>query len=141
MNLRKKYVMGVTLFALAVTLSASTAKAQQVTFKLPFEAHWGKAVLAPGDYSLTPQSVTSGIQVFTLTGSGKTYVMAPATISYGEPSDRSYLELVNRGGTYSIAKFSSGLTGKTFRFEVPKSGANGRGGKATAVAVTETNHK
>ena len=41
------------LAVLAAGLSAGLASAQEVQgkFNLPFETHWGQAVLAPGDYS------------------------------------------------------------------------------------------
>ncbi len=79
--------------------------------------------------------------MFTLTGNGKTFLFAPSAISYGEQSNRSYLKLVKAGETYEVAEFNSGMTGKSFRFPVSKSGANEKGGKATAVAVTGTNRK
>jgi hypothetical protein len=68
--------------AIAVGLSVGSASAQPLvkgTFTLPYEAHWGKAVLPPGHYSITiddarrPSLVTN-----TLTGERRAFVMARA---------------------------------------------------------------
>lgn len=141
MNRSKKFVTTITLCAIALGLSASIAKADEATFNLPFQARWGRAVLPPGEYTLSVPSAVSGIQVFTLTGNGKTVLFAPSGISYGTQSDRSYLELVNAGGVYTVREFNFGVTGKSFRFPVPKTAANDKGGKATTVAVTEASRK
>lgn len=141
MNRRNKFVTGMCLFAIVLGLSASVAKAEEATFTLPFQARWGRQVLEPGQYRMVVPSSTSGIQVFELTGNGKTILLPTGGISYGMESDRSYLELVNSDGMYTVREFNSGATGKSFRFPVWKTGANDKGGKATAVAVTEANHK
>lgn len=55
-----RFAKATTFFAtmlLATCLFAGSASAQtgfQAKFTLPFEAHWGHAVLPAGDYSLTP---------------------------------------------------------------------------------------
>jgi hypothetical protein len=138
---RENFVTVVGIMAIALGLSASMAKAEEVTFSLPFEARWGNAVLEPGDYKMSVPSSSSGIQVFTLTGNGKTLMFPSGGISYGTPTERSYLELVNRGGMYNVQEFSSGSTGRSFRFPVFKRGGSENGGKATAVAVTEASRK
>jgi hypothetical protein len=84
---------------------------------------------------------SSGIQVFELTGNGKTLLFPTGGISYGTQSDRSYLELVESGGMYTVRQFNSGATGKSFQFPLWKNGANDKGGKAMAVAVTEAKRK
>lgn len=52
-NLSVSLVKVAVMVLVAGCFGATLASAQEVTgkFNLPFETHWGKAVLAPGDYS------------------------------------------------------------------------------------------
>jgi hypothetical protein len=66
--------------AIAICLSASSASAQSLkaTFTLPYEVHWGKAVLPAGPYSITFDSL-SGPIIRTGTGGGGVLVMPVTT--------------------------------------------------------------
>lgn len=68
--------------AIAVGLSVGSASAQplvQGTFTLPYEVHWGKAVLPPGHYSITIDDARRPALVSnTLTGERRAFVMAGA---------------------------------------------------------------
>ena len=68
--------------AIAVGLSAGSASAQTLvkgSFTLPYEVHWGKAVLPPGHYSITIDGVRGPAMVInTLTGQVSAFVMAGA---------------------------------------------------------------
>jgi hypothetical protein len=77
---------------IAAGLSVGSASAQPLvkgTFTLPYEVHWGKALLPPGHYSITiddarrPALVSS-----TLTGQGRAVVLARAVgdALKGQPS-------------------------------------------------------
>ena len=73
MDLRRTRLFNISVFAIALSLSALQAKAQQATFSLPFEVHWGSAVLEPGEYRLSaPQATSTRIRVFYLHGHGTT---------------------------------------------------------------------
>jgi hypothetical protein len=68
--------------AIAAGLSVGSASAQplvKVTFTLPYEVHWGKAVLPPGHYSITIDDARRPALVSnTLTGERYAVVMARA---------------------------------------------------------------
>jgi hypothetical protein len=65
--------------AVAICAAAGAASAQPLvkgTFTLPYEVHWGKAVLPPGHYSITIDRADRPALVTKPTGKGLTYVMA-----------------------------------------------------------------
>jgi hypothetical protein len=68
--------------AIAAGLSVGSASAQPLvkgTFILPYEVHWGKAVLPPGQYSITIDDPLRPAMVSnTLTGARRAVVMARA---------------------------------------------------------------
>ena len=68
--------------AIAVGLSVGSASAQTLvkgSFTLPYEVHWGKAVLPPGHYSITIDDARRPAPVInTLTGQVSAFVMAGA---------------------------------------------------------------
>jgi hypothetical protein len=78
--------------AIAVGLSVGSASAQPLvkgTFTLPYEVHWGKAVLPPGHYSITIDDARRPALVSnTLTGERRALVMARALgdAMKGEPT-------------------------------------------------------
>ena len=78
--------------AVAAVFSASAASAQPLvkgTFTLPYEVHWGKAILPPGEYSITIDDPRRPALVSnTLTGERRAVVMARATgdAMKGEPT-------------------------------------------------------
>jgi hypothetical protein len=66
-------------FALAICAAASAASAQPLvrgSFTLPYEVHWGKAVLPAGYYSITIEQADRPAAVRTATGRVVAYVMA-----------------------------------------------------------------
>ncbi len=142
MHLFSNRVTSAAALTLALALSASHANAEKATFTLPFEAHWGTAILPAGEYTMEAPSIGSILPVFTITGNGKTVMLPPSTTDYVNKSERNCLELVNIGGAYFVEKFDSGATGKKFDFWIPKSArhqamANAQG----TVAVINTASK
>ncbi|MBV9294635.1 MAG: hypothetical protein JO145_03615 [Acidobacteriaceae bacterium] len=113
-------LFGAATLALALALTVSHASADEVTFKLPVSAHFGNATLQPGYYRMTLPTPITPINAIYLYGGGKVQATLPAIIDTQELSDRSYLELVNVGGTYFAKKFISGVTGTTYTFSIPK---------------------
>jgi hypothetical protein len=113
-------LFGAATLALASALAVSHASAQEATFKLPVSAHFGNAMLQPGEYRMTVPSPVKSIYVIYLSGGGKVQATLPAVIDTQELSDRSYLELENVGGTYFVRKYISGVTGKAYTFSIPK---------------------
>jgi hypothetical protein len=78
--------------AIAVGLSVSSASAQTLvkgTFTLPYEVHWGKAVLPAGHYSINIVDARKPALVSnTLTGQGSAFVMTRAIgdVMKGQPT-------------------------------------------------------
>lgn len=67
--------------ALAVGASVGPASAQSLvkgTFTLPYEVHWGHAVLPAGHYSITIDEARRPALVSTLSGGGRAFVMPRA---------------------------------------------------------------
>jgi hypothetical protein len=65
--------------AVAICAAAGAASAQPLvkgSFTLPYEVHWGKAILAPGHYSIAIERADRPAAVSTPTGRVVAYVMA-----------------------------------------------------------------
>jgi hypothetical protein len=122
MNFAKNCALSVSVFALAVGLGASQANAQDVkgTFNLPFEAHWGNAVLQPGEYAIHVSTRTSVHPVMYISREGKT-VMVLAGTSENTASERNYLRVDSVGRAHVIREFNAGVAGERFTFFVAKS--------------------
>jgi hypothetical protein len=110
-----------------LVLTAAVGAAQagvQAQFHLPFEARWGQAILAPGDYKVSlPESSTAGRQ-WLVTSQDKSVFVQPLVTDHDErwadDSKGSYLTLVKVNGMYVVSQYRSGPTGKVFGFPVPK---------------------
>lgn len=128
MNLVKNYASSLSLFALAAGLMASQANAQNATgtFKLPFQAHWGNAVLEPGEYTISLPSESTMSPIMQVSGQGKT-IMVLMAVSGRTESGRSYLRVENIGQAHVIRELDYGATGRLIRFSVPKSVRNQAG--------------
>lgn len=113
----RSLTLGVAAVGLGVT--AMQASAQQASFHLPFKAHWGSAVLEPGDYKLSAPIGVSGSHMIQLEGSGKSSMIVPAVTEIQQPNDRSYLELINVKGTYFVKRYKTASSGQVFHFGLP----------------------
>lgn len=120
MKTNPKRILSIAGLAAAIGLIASPLSAQQGKFNLPYEVHWGNAVLSPGAYRLSGPSVTSPIGILYISGNGQTQMAVPAVTGISKDSDRSYLRLVNVGGVYVVREFVSGTTGRNYTFGIPK---------------------
>ena len=129
----------ITAFAAALSLGASRANAQNATFNLPFEAHWGKAVLEPGDYKLTTPISVSPIRILYLRGGTSTQAAIPAIVNQEDASNHSYLKLVNVDGKYYVSEYVSAVTGHAFKFGVPKATHRDIMAQDRVVATTDAN--
>ncbi len=93
------------LLSIAFGAASLAANAQQAKFSLPFEAHWGNAVLQPGEYTISAPTPVSGVQVISLAGAEKTVYLLPSTESFQPqvgrelPSDREHRQHARSAGT------------------------------------------
>ncbi len=120
MKTNLKRILSIAGLATAISLIAAPLNAQQGRFNLPYEVHWGNAVLSPGAYRLSGPSVTSPIGILYISGNGQTQMAVPAVTEFGKDSNHSYLKLVNVGGQYVVREFVSGATGRSYTFGIPK---------------------
>lgn len=120
MNLLTNRVLSATLFATSFAATASHANARPGTFTLPFEAHWGTAVLEPGEYTICARPGMSWPQIIEISGHGKTVSTFAAMETPQEHSASASLRVLNVGERHFIQQFSSGPDGKSFTFLVPK---------------------
>ena len=108
------------VLAVAGIAGVSAANAEQGKFTLPFEAHWGQVVLAPGEYTITVPNDVTWSKVMQLSGAGKTVFVMSGFDTSRPFSDNSFLVVKNVNGTHYVREFASGFSGRSFRFAVPK---------------------
>ncbi len=68
--------LGVALAICAAAGAASAESLVKASFTLPYEVRWGKAILAPGHYSIAIERADRPAAVSTATGRVVAYVMA-----------------------------------------------------------------
>ncbi len=121
MSIKHIFCFGILVTTIAV---GSAHAAVQAKFHLPVGARWGAMTLAPGDYQVSLPEGSLGVRQFTVTGDEKTGYVQPTVTDDNDglvnDSTRSYLQLVKVNGTFYVAKYRSGATGKLFSFSVPK---------------------
>ncbi|HSU62108.1 MAG TPA: hypothetical protein VLI55_22560 [Bryobacteraceae bacterium] len=121
MKINPKRALTVVGFAAAFSMLALPLSAQQAKFNLPVEVHWGKAILPPGQYRLSiPSATTSPVGVMYIYGEGGAKMALPVMTDIRPESKHSYLRLLDIDGTYVVREFSSGATGKSYLFGIPK---------------------
>jgi hypothetical protein len=74
LNVLKLWV--VTAVAASALGGVASAQSLKGSFTLPYEVHWGKAVLAPGAYTITMDSTRGPATIRTSTGAGRALVLA-----------------------------------------------------------------
>jgi hypothetical protein len=113
------------LAVLAVCFGVGAASAQNFspvfkgTFTLPFEARWGQATLAPGDYSFSVDRA-SGPYLVTVRGEGETVIVMAMSGWTGDLSGHSHLTAVRTGRGYRIRSLEMTDLGQTLTFGIPK---------------------
>jgi hypothetical protein len=101
----KYSVVHVVVFALcAVSVFSIAGQAQTVrgSFKLPVEAHWGKMVLAPGEYQFTLNDALGGriLTVRSLETGWSGMVMSSDASDLGSDRETKLLLTTSETGTY-----------------------------------------
>jgi hypothetical protein len=101
--------------------TATMQGAEQARFHLSTPAHWGEVVLPPGDYEVLLPAPAVGRTAFRIEGAGKSMYEFPLTTDKSQNySASSYLKLEEIDGSYFVREYSSGPTGRTFTFSIPK---------------------
>jgi hypothetical protein len=123
-----------SVLIIGVGLTALTLNAQQGEFTLPVQAHWGAAILEPGQHTVrVPQKI--GQTLVSLSSSADTQMAIPLTAELIPQSSRNYLHLVKVNGQYYVDVYQSGVTGKRYIFPKPKAAQNGKFGEAESEAT------
>lgn len=120
MNFKSSPILGLVALAAGLGLTATSASAQQATFHLPFAAHWGAAVLEPGDYKLSVPVESSGTHLIQVSEYGHSRRMLPQSMDVQGHLDGSSLEIVTVNGAHFVRRYKSAFTGQVFTFPVPK---------------------
>jgi len=129
------------LLSIALGIFAASANAQYAKFTLPFETHWGSAVLPAGEYTMYSPMTLAWPKVLTISGQGKAaYILAGGEKLAPESETASFLRIASIGGTHVVREYTSALDGKTFVFDVPKAvrteiAARGHSQEVTKIAV------
>jgi hypothetical protein len=122
----KWYVVRIAFFALcAVGLLSAVGQAETThgTFKLPVETHWGKMLLAPGEYEFDVRNESSGriVTVRSKDSGWSGMIMSPS--SSDMPSDEGTKLLLGSSeqGRY-VRALCLGDSGMMLSYAAPKAG-------------------
>ena len=120
----KMLVLRAVLFAVcAVGMFSRVSKAETVhgTFKLPVEAHWGKMVLAPGEYEFTVD-MESAARVITIRSKNSGWsgmVLSESLSDISSAAGESLMLAKSEQGMY-VQKLSLNEEGIAMNFAAPK---------------------
>ena len=120
MSLSLNRILVLGILSAAVTFAAGNSAGGQATFHLPVEAHWGLAVLEPGDYRITSPDLSHSPETFLIRGPGGGAFVLPFVTNTQESSKKSYLTLERVNDTYFVTNYSVGPVGKEYLFATPK---------------------
>lgn len=117
-----RLVMGSASAGLYLAMLAASANAQQASFKLPMAAHWGGAVLQPGEYKVHFPNGSESMRVIEVSGNGKTLRFIPQVTAYArDPIEVGQLSLIGENGDYKVSSITDPIGNRTFTFSMPKS--------------------
>jgi hypothetical protein len=126
------------LLPIALGIFVASANAQHATFTLPFETHWGNAVLPPGEYTMYSPMTLAWPKVLSVSGQEKAaYILAGVEKLAPESEGASYLRIANFGDTHVVREYTSGVAGKTFLFAIPKGVRTDTAARAHSQEITK----
>ena len=130
----------IAALAIGIGISATQVYAEQGTFNLPVRAHWGQAILEPGQHSVSVPLPISERIVYLRSGAARTTQMTVPVSTEAADSERNYLHLSKINGEYYVDYYQSGVTGHRFIFSKPKTNGSENpepaADEATLVTVT-----
>lgn len=126
MTLMERTIFGFAGIAAYLGLAATSASAQQATFTLPVEAHWGRIVLEPGDYKVRFPDATRQ-RILSVTGNGKTVNILLQGSETQHEGEKAHLLLVEVDGQERVASITAADGEKAFTFALPKGEKSRRG--------------
>lgn len=115
-------ILVLVLAALSLFTGLSNAQDYQGEFTLPFEAHWGRAVLPAGHYSLRLDPLVAPFVIALRRGNQNVALVMPSEgPAERKSSEPSALLAVRINGKYRIRSLSLAQVGLVFYYSVPKS--------------------
>jgi hypothetical protein len=118
--MKMNWTLSAILAAGSYVMTAPRAQAQQpyhATFTLPVAAHFGGAILEPGEYTVAALEGTSAIRI---TGSSGTVTILASSIDNEAGSDRGKITLKSVNGAFALTRLDAGTAGRRFDFVLPK---------------------
>jgi hypothetical protein len=114
------FLLFVVTYLSAGILSAQGPSAvYKGTFTLPFEAHWGTAILPPGEHSLALNSTTMPVRATVRGENGAVLIQAEA-MATRRGSEQSSLIVTRRSRRGIVCSLYVAELGAAFYFNVPK---------------------
>jgi hypothetical protein len=93
--------LAVAAIAICLSVSSASAESLNASFTLPFEVHWGKAVLPAGAYTITFETRYGPALVRAGNGHGRALVM-PVTVSQAAKDQPSALVVTRIENGYDV---------------------------------------
>jgi hypothetical protein len=120
----KMFAVRMVLFAVcAVGLLSDVSKAETVrgTFKLPAAAHWGRMMLAPGEYEFVVDT-SSATRIVTVTSkqTGRSSMILASAIDDDRMSSGSKLKMAGADGVTYVKTLYLKDAGVALEFSVPR---------------------
>jgi hypothetical protein len=110
---------GVAALALGALATGGNAQdAYQGKFTLPFETHWGNAILPAGDYTFVMSSASSDYRLYIRGAQVNAIIRATSTDDRGV-SDHAQLNLVDIADVRTVQAFDAPELGRTFIYFTP----------------------
>ncbi|MBV8572880.1 MAG: hypothetical protein JO319_19830 [Acidobacteriaceae bacterium] len=140
MNFFFNRIIIASLLSTAVTFAAGNGSGEHASFHLPVQAHWGTAVLQPGDYRMVSPDLAFGQPTFVVRGADSGAFVIPLVTEASRVSKDCYLKLQQINGTYFVTEYLAGPAGTTYTFAAPKNGRHQSFAQnhTTLVAVTNS---
>jgi len=106
-----KLVLAVLAFAALVSGMATAQTVVKGKFQLTEEVRWGKAVLAPGAYTLIVETQQSPIRAVVRSEDGKTAAITMAFITNDATSKRCFIAVTGSGSEREVRSLNLPLLG------------------------------
>jgi hypothetical protein len=110
-----KLLLGVLITTCGFTVAANAQPSFAGKFTLPYEVHWGQAVLPAGEYSIRMNSMSALPEVSSASGSRKVYTLPPV-IADGERGG-TYLTITTQGNEHTVRSLNLPQLGKVVIFK------------------------
>lgn len=138
MTLRFQHALGAMALlgaTLAIAPLANASVTYRGTFHLSVETHWGAAVLAPGDYTISIENAAERAGVLRVEGPNGAATILTSSVEARDISSSGRLVLANVNGVYAIRELDAGSAGKAYTFPLPKGLSASAASKTSTIAV------